>query len=293
MLSCTVFKMFPVASLSSVMRLHFLQGRKNILCILKSSAPRIIWSTQFWLKKWCIDDVEGYIFVFLHIVSVDIWVCWKVSWLCDSTGPDFRYWRSWGTHTHTHTEENTLLLLVLVATITDLKDFSVGIKMGRNEVSLFNVSLPYIINWEICALPLSALKFLASLSPINSDLWPVPASVGKTESTWPADWHSDNAGEEGEQLCWWLWPSEKEIGEGTNAVSFSWGFAEKDGLWVIVLAQWLTLEREEREESRTSSKPDSLKVKLWKIIALIGLGKFGVQFKDRLIPCPKSDGSIG
>lgn len=35
-----------------------------------------------------------------------------------------------------------LLLSVLVATITDLKDFKVGVKMGRNEISLLNVSPP-------------------------------------------------------------------------------------------------------------------------------------------------------
>lgn len=35
-----------------------------------------------------------------------------------------------------------LPLSVLVATITDLKDFKVGVKMGRNEISLLSVSSP-------------------------------------------------------------------------------------------------------------------------------------------------------
>lgn len=54
----------------------------------------------------------------------------------------------------------------------------------------------------------------------------------------------------------------------------------KDSLWVTALAQRLTPEGEERAEIYTSPKPDSLKVKLRKIIASIGSGQFGVQFKD-------------
>ena len=38
--------------------------------------------------------------------------------------------------------ESLLLLLVIVATITALNDFSVDIKMVRNEISLPNVSPP-------------------------------------------------------------------------------------------------------------------------------------------------------
>ena len=51
------------------------------------------------------------------------------------------------------------------------------------------------------------------------------------------------------------------------------GFGRKGGQWVTTaLAQWLTPEGVGREEISTGSKPDSWKVKLLKVIVVVGQG---------------------
>ena len=53
----------------------------------------------------------------------------------------------------------------------------------------------------------------------------------------------------------------------------------KHGLWVTALAQWLTPEGEEREETCISSKPDSWKVKLLKMVAVDMVREIWVSFQ--------------
>lgn len=88
---------------------------------------------------------------------------------------------------------------------------------------------PCSINMETCALPPSALKFLAlrKESIVTSDL----CQLQEEGNTWHFDWHSDNAGEEKELRGLAVVLMTLAIWEGnwgcTNAVSLSWGFAEE------------------------------------------------------------------
>lgn len=137
-LSCTVFILFPVAILGSLIKLYILfPGAGKTLYVFWCQHLKLHWVVQFWCRKSCIDEAEAHMFLFLHIVWVWTFELLEGIPAYESIWPYCECWRSWGTQ-----RLRSSFLRWWLRSQSTIKGLQCYVKMGRNKTALLNSSPP-------------------------------------------------------------------------------------------------------------------------------------------------------